>query len=166
MAVIIEQKGDLLAADVDALVNTVNCVGVMGKGLALQFKNRYPENFEAYARACKRGEVDLGRMFVVELHSLAGPRYIINFPTKGHWKSNSRLEDIERGLEDLVEVLGNLDIKSIAIPPLGSGNGGLDWAQVEPIIRSTLRDLSDVDVHLYPPSTEPRNLAPKPLRMT
>ncbi|MGW4115022.1 type II toxin-antitoxin system antitoxin DNA ADP-ribosyl glycohydrolase DarG [Actinosynnema sp. NPDC004786] len=163
---IIEQQGDLLAADVDALVNTVNCVGVMGKGLALQFKNRYPENFDAYARACKKGEVQLGRMYVVELPSLVGPRYIVNFPTKGHWKAKSRLTDIKDGLADLADVIARLGIKSIAIPALGSGNGGLDWQEVEPAIFSFATDLTGVEVHLYPPSKEHRSLAPKPLRMT
>jgi O-acetyl-ADP-ribose deacetylase (regulator of RNase III) len=96
-------QGDILEADVDALVNTVNCVGVMGRGIALQFKRAFPANFKSYAAACKRGEVQPGRMFVTETGLLTGPRYIINFPTKRHWRSKSRMEDIEAGLDALYE---------------------------------------------------------------
>jgi O-acetyl-ADP-ribose deacetylase (regulator of RNase III) len=163
---IVHDSGDLLAADVEALVNTVNCVGVMGKGIALQFKRRYPENFKQYAEACKRGEVRLGHMFVVDLHSMSGPRYIINFPTKNHWKSSSRLVDIESGLNDLVSVIRDVGITSIAVPALGAGNGGLPWSDVEPLITNALGGLDGVDVHLYPPSDAARQLAPNPLRMT
>lgn len=158
--------GDLLDADVDALVNTVNCVGVMGKGIALQFKRRYPGDFKAYAAACARGEVQLGRMFVFPLDAISGPRYIINFPTKGHWRSRSRIRDIETGLSDLVHVIREQGIRSVAIPPLGAGNGGLDWADVEPVIRAALEPLDDVDVRLYAPSRQHRELAGAPQRMT
>lgn len=163
---IVDGVGDLLAADVDALVNTVNCVGVMGKGIALQFKRRYPENFEEYARACHAGEVELGKMHVVELDSIVGPRYIVNFPTKGHWKSRSRLADIESGLEDLVRVIGERGIRSIAVPPLGAGNGGLPWSEIEPLIEKKLGGLPGVDVLLFTPSNAARNLSPDPIRMT
>ena len=162
---IIDRTGDLLAADVDALVNTVNCVGIMGKGLALQFKRRYPDNYKQYVLACKNGEVQLGRMFIVHL-GLTAPRFIINFPTKDHWKSLSRLADIETGLDDLTKVIEELEITSIAIPPLGAGNGGLPWSDVEPLIRRKLRALSEVDIHLYTPSDVSRHLEPKTLRMT
>ena len=158
--------GDLLTADVEALVNTVNCVGVMGKGLALQFKRRYPENFERYAAACSRGEVELGRMFVVELDALAGPRYIINFPTKGHWKARSRIEDIASGLDDLLRTVKELGIRSIAVPPLGAGHGGLSWADVEPLIRERLGALPDTEVLLFTPANASRHLIGDSVRMT
>lgn len=158
--------GDLLAADVDALVNTVNCVGVMGKGIALQFKRRYPENFDAYAKACKNKEVKLGQMHIVELHAISGPRYIINFPTKDHWKSRSKLKDIATGLDDLAQVITDLKIESIAIPPLGAGNGGLAWSDVEPLIHAKLTELPDVKIMLFTPSNAARHLAPDPTKMT
>ena len=163
---IINGTGDLLASDVDALVNTVNCVGVMGKGIALQFKRRYPDNFESYAKACKANEVHLGKMYLVELHSITGPRFIVNFPTKGHWKSRSKLGDISDGLDDLIRVIKDHGIQSIAIPPLGAGNGGLPWEQVEPLIYEKLSDLPDTRVLLFTPSNAARNLAPDPVKMT
>jgi O-acetyl-ADP-ribose deacetylase (regulator of RNase III) len=131
-------RGDLLKADVDALVNTVNTVGVMGKGVALQFRQAYPRNYEDYRRACEQGAVELGRMFVFDAGQLVHPRHIINFPTKRHWKSKSRLEDIEAGLVDLVRVIKELDIRSIAVPPLGAGSGGLNWSDVRPRIEKAL----------------------------
>jgi len=163
---IVNGVGDLLASDVDALVNTVNCVGVMGKGIALQFKRRYPENFDSYARACKAKEVKLGYMYTVELHAMTGPRYVINFPTKDHWKARSKIKDIDAGLDDLVRVIRELGIKSIAVPPLGAGNGGLPWGEVEPLIYQKLGALSDVDVILFTPSNAARHLVPDPVKMT
>lgn len=154
-AMIIEATGNLLKAPVDALVNTVNTQGVMGKGIALQFKRAFPAMFEEYAAAAKRGEVALGKMHVWPTQTLDGPRYVINFPTKGHWRAKSRLEDVESGLRDLVRVIRDLSITSIAVPPLGCGNGGLDWADVEPRIRAALSDLPDVEVHLFPPAGAP-----------
>ena len=119
MTVTISQ-GDLLRQDdVDAIVNTVNCVGVMGKGIALQFKNKWPENFRAYEAACKDQQVRLGRMFVFDSGGLVKPNYIINFPTKDHWRGKSRIEFIRDGLVDLVAQVKRLHIRSIAIPPLG-----------------------------------------------
>ena len=147
--------GNLLEDDVEALVNTVNTVGIMGKGIALQFKRAYPEMFADYARAAKRGELELGRMHVWATGLLTGPRIIINFPTKGHWRSASRLADVERGLDDLVMVIREHGIQSVAVPPLGCGNGGLDWRNVEPIIQAKLSVLSDVEVHLYSPDGAP-----------
>ncbi len=146
--------GDLLTADVDALVNTVNTEGIMGKGVALQFKRAFPANYEAYRVACSRDEVTIGRMFVTETGRLDGPRLIINFPTKRHWRSKSRLEDIEAGLVDLRQVLRDRDVTSVALPALGCGLGGLQWADVEPLIIAALADL-DVLVRVFPPQDAP-----------
>lgn len=150
-----EATGNLLEADVDALVNTVNTVGVMGKGIALQFKRAFPENFRQYEKACKNKQMNLGAMFVHELSAMAGPRFIINFPTKGHWKAQSRIEDIDSGLRDLREVIEKFSITSIAVPPLGCGNGGLDWTQVYPLIQDVLGDLPGVRVLVFPPAGAP-----------
>lgn len=138
-------EGDILEAQAEALVNTVNCVGIMGRGIALQFKEAFPENFKAYAVACKREEVRPGRMFVYETDELTGPRYIINFPTKVHWRGKSRIEYIESGLEALVHEVRERDIRSIAIPPLGSGLGGLAWTEVRPLIDRAMAELPDVE---------------------
>ena len=154
MTAFLESSGNLLEADVDALVNTVNTVGVMGKGIALQFKNAFPANFKAYERACKDGRVRLGEMFVFDAGQLMKPRWIINFPTKGHWRSPSKLSDVASGLDDLRQVIDGLGIKSIALPPLGCGNGGLDWAVVRPLIDAKLADL-DTEVHVFAPESTP-----------
>ena len=131
-------QGNLLEADVEAVVNTLNTVGIMGKGIALMFKAQFPDNFEAYARACSAGGVSIGKMFVTESRELFGPRWIINFPTKTHWRVRTRIEWIEEGLKDLVRTIRDKNIRSIAIPPLGCGNGGLDWRDVRPAIVSAL----------------------------
>lgn len=149
-------SGDLLKqGDVDAIVNTVNCVGVMGKGIALQFKNKWPENFRAYAAACKRGEVRVGEMFVYDAGGLVKPNFIFNFPTKDHWRGKSRIEFIRDGLVDLARQVRCLGIQSIALPPLGCGNGGLDWDLVRPMIESTFAEFPDVDVRLFQPEGAP-----------
>ncbi len=119
------KTGDIFAEDAEALVNTVNCVGIMGRGVALQFKKVFPENFRAYTAACERGEVLPGRMFVFETGALTNPRFIVNFPTKRHWRGNSRIEDIDAGLVDLARAIRTHGIRSVAVPPLGSGLGGL-----------------------------------------
>jgi O-acetyl-ADP-ribose deacetylase (regulator of RNase III) len=148
---IIPHEGNLLQAPVDALVNTVNTEGVMGKGIALQFKETFPENYRLYRIACKLNEVTVGKMFVTETHQLMGPRFIINFPTKDHWKEKSKLSYIKDGLDDLKSVLTELKIESLALPPLGCGNGGLDWDVVRPIIEKELADL-ELPILLYQPS--------------
>lgn len=148
-------SGDILKCEADALVNTVNCVGVMGRGIALQFKNMYPDNFKAYAAACSREAVQPGRMFVYETGQLTPPRFIVNFPTKRHWRGKSRIEDIDAGLVDLVKVIRNKGIRSIAIPPLGSGLGGLDWNEVRPRIEHALAELADVQVLVFEPKGPP-----------
>ena len=149
----IEYKvGDMFTEDVEALVNSVNCVGVMGRGIALQFKNVFPENFKAYAEACRREEVQPGRMFVFETGQMVGaPRYIINFPTKRHWRGKSRMEDIEAGLHALAQVITERNIRSIALPPLGSGLGGLDWRMVRSRIEAALSDIDDLKVVVFEP---------------
>lgn len=152
-------KGDLLNSDAEALVNTVNCVGIMGRGIALQFKKMYPENFEAYAAACAVNEVVPGKMFVFETEEMTNPRYIINFPTKRHWKGNSKLEDIEIGLAALRKEVRRLGIKSIALPPLGSGLGGLPWPATKERILQAFEDLPDVDVLVYEPHADSDRMA-------
>jgi O-acetyl-ADP-ribose deacetylase (regulator of RNase III) len=148
-------QGDLLEADVDALVNAVNTVGVMGKGIALAFKTRFPANYQAYAAACQRGEVVTGRMFVTETPALLGPRWIVNFPTKQHWRDPSRLEWVQTGLQDLRRFLLTQDVKSVALPALGAGLGGLSWPVVRAEIEAALGDL-DTMVLAYEPQDSQR----------
>jgi O-acetyl-ADP-ribose deacetylase (regulator of RNase III) len=146
------KTGNLLDSKAEALVNTVNTVGVMGKGIALQFKNMFPNNFKLYAQACKNKEVKVGQLLVTEeAVLLAGKKIIINFPTKTNWRLPSEYQYIEAGLTELVKVIRAKNIKSIAIPPLGSGNGGLDWNKVKPILQKYLADV-DCDIHIYEPS--------------
>lgn len=152
---ITEATGNLLEAPVEALVNTVNTVGVMGKGVALQFKRAFPENFAAYEQASKTGEVRPGKMFIFATHALHGPHYIINFPTKRHWRDPSRIEDIEAGLRALIAEIRRLGIRSIAVPPLGCGNGGLDWSDVRPRIERAFAEVPEVQVLLFAPSSTP-----------
>jgi O-acetyl-ADP-ribose deacetylase (regulator of RNase III) len=149
------KKGNLLEADTEALVNTVNTVGVMGKGIALQFRQAFPENFRAYEAACKRGQVQPGRMFVFHTNTLHNPKIIVNFPTKRHWKGKSKIEDIDSGLKDLIDVVNREQIKSIAVPPLGCGNGGLKWSEVRPRIEKAFESVPYVKVHLYEPAGAP-----------
>ena len=149
------KTGDLLREGTEALVNTVNCVGIMGRGVALQFKRAFPENFRAYAARCKRGEVRPGRMFVFETGGLVNPLYIINFPTKRHWRGKSRIEDIESGLKSLVVEIRSRGIRSIALPPLGSGLGGLRWPDVRARIDAALGGLNDVEVVIFEPGGGP-----------
>lgn len=153
----IEYKvGDVLSERAEALVNTVNCVGVMGRGVALQFKKAFPQNFKAYAKACQMGDVEPGQMFVYETDQLDYPKYIINFPTKRHWRGKSRIADVESGLVALVDEIQVRGIRSIALPPLGSGLGGLDWAEVRERIDGALGKLSDdVRVVVFEPSGPP-----------
>lgn len=145
--------GNLLTANVDALVNTVNTKGVMGKGLALQFKKAFPENFSEYVRACHAGEVVPGKMHVVR--RLMAPRFIINFPTKTTWQHSSRMSYITDGLVDLIRQVKELGISSIAVPPLGCGNGGLAWSDVRPQIEQAFASLPDVRVVLFAPAGAP-----------
>lgn len=145
-------KGNLFDSQAEALVNTVNCVGVMGKGLALQFKRKYPDNFRVYQEACDDGFLKPGRILVFDRQpqTLSYPKYILNFATKRHWRNRSQLQWIMEGLDNLVEVIGNLKIKSVVIPALGCKNGGLDWKMVRKIIEVKLNDLP-CDIAVYEP---------------
>lgn len=152
-------QGNLLEAPAEAFVNTVNTVGVMGKGIALMFKEAFPANFRAYEDACKQKEVTVGKMFVTENHALSGPRWIINFPTKKHWRNPSKLEWIIEGLGDLRRIVEEHQIRSIAVPPLGAGNGGLDWSEVRPEVERILGDLKGVEVLVFEPAIKYQNVA-------
>ena len=150
------QNDDIFNANVEALVNTVNCVGVMGRGIALQFKKRFPENFTEYEKACKKNEVVPGKMFVYSTGNILNNRFIINFPTKRHWRNPSYYEDIEAGLVNLKNVIIQNNIKSIAIPPLGCGLGGLDWNIVKTKIELVLNELNDVEIIIFEPGNVPQ----------
>lgn len=148
-------RGDILRADAEALVNTVNCVGVMGRGIALQFRKAFPGNFKAYKSACDKKELHPGMMFVYDLNHFQNPRYVVNFPTKRHWKGKAKIEDIESGLEALIKEVAKLNIRSIAVPPLGCGLGGLSWNQIKSMIQRAFDALPDVHVFLYEPAGAP-----------
>ena len=151
-------QGNLLEAQVEVLVNTVNTVGVVGKGIALMFKERFDENFRRYAAACKAGEVQVGHMFVTPVQELDGPRWIVNFPTKQHWRSASKMEWIVEGLQDLRRFIIEDQIRSIAIPPLGAGNGGLNWSDVRKQIELALGDL-EIEILVFEPTSTYQNIA-------
>ena len=155
-------EGNILEADTQALVNTVNCVGVMGKGIALQFKKAFPAYFKDYERAVNRGEVRPGRLHVYRTGALQGPQYIISFPTKEHWRAKSKLEHIESGLVALRATIRELSIRTVAVPPLGCGSGGLMWSSVMPRIAEALGEIADADVLVY----EPRGAPTEPLTIT
>lgn len=154
-------KGNLIEAKVDALVNTVNTVGVMGKGIALMFKEAFPDNYKLYETACKADKVKVGHMFVVERNELFGPKWIINFPTKKHWRHPTKMEWVTDGLKELRTFIIEKEIKSIAIPPLGCGNGGLDWQDVRKVIENSLSNIDGVDISVYEPTQKYQNVAKK-----
>lgn len=158
-------RGNLLDADAEALVNTVNCVGVMGKGIALQFKQAFPENYEEYRKACKAEQLSPGSVLVHSTGLFGNPRYIINFPTKKHWRGNSRIEDITSGLHALLDAILRLEIKSVAVPPLGCGYGGLRWTDVRPLIERAFESRPEVRVLVFEPAGAPRP-ADRPVRTT
>jgi len=150
------KQGDILRADAEALVNTVNCVGVMGRGIALQFKKAFSDHyFKEYKVACDNKELRPGKMLVHNLNRLHNLRYVIDFPTKRHWKGKSRMEDVEAGLQTLVDEVRKREIQSIAIPPLGCGLGGLRWSDVRTKIEKAFQRVSDVQVLLYEPKGAP-----------
>jgi len=154
-------KGNLLESNAEALVNTVNTVGVMGKGIALMFKERYTKNMAEYVKACKAKQVTTGKVFVTETDELMGPKWVVNFPTKQHWRSSSKIEWIDQGLDDLKCFITTNHVKSIAIPPLGAGNGGLDWRMVRQHIEKSLASLEDVEIFIYEPTYQYQNIAKK-----
>lgn len=146
--------GNLLRSAASAHVNTVNTVGVMGAGIARQFREAYPAMYRSYQEACRRGDVRIGQMYLFDRGpTLTRPRWIINFPTKQHWRAPSQLAYLEQGLEDLVRHIRALALPSIALPALGCQNGGLAWSVVEPLIQRALAPLVDVQVQLYRPIT-------------
>ena len=153
------KHGNLLDAQTEALVNTVNEVGVMGKGVALMFRESFPESAKAYQAAAKAGAVRVGRIFVTEGASLIAPKYVLHFPTKKHWRHPSRIEWIRDGLDDLVRVIRERRIQSVALPPLGCGSGGLDWEVVRREIEAALDAVPDIDVLLYEPTDAYQNTA-------
>lgn len=154
-------QGNLLESDAEALVNTVNTVGVIGKGIALMFKERFALNMEQYARACKDKQVQTGKMFITKTDELMGPRWIVNFPTKRHWRNPSKMEWITEGLVDLKEFIIRENIRSIAIPPLGAGNGGLNWQLVKAEVERELGSLGNVEILVYEPTTQYQDAASK-----
>ncbi|WP_461534431.1 type II toxin-antitoxin system antitoxin DNA ADP-ribosyl glycohydrolase DarG [Sinomicrobium sp.] len=153
-------KGNLLDAKTEALVNTVNTVGVMGKGIALQFKNRFPNNYKVYRDACKTGSFKTGQVLVVQEGDLLNQKTIVNFPTKAHWKEKSKYDYIDTGLVALKEAITKYRINSIAIPPLGCGNGGLDWSVVKKMIEEHLNDLR-IDIYIYEPNNHIKEILQK-----
>jgi O-acetyl-ADP-ribose deacetylase (regulator of RNase III) len=149
--------GNIFDAPAEALVNAVNTVGVMGAGIALQFKHRFPNNFNLYFNACKAGEVEVGKMFVTEIPEASAQKWVINFPTKKDWRDPSNIEWIREGLKDLRRIISEKEIKSVAIPALGAGLGGLEWAEVKAAIEQALDDMV-ADIMVYAPrnsETEP-----------
>jgi len=155
------KTGNLLDSEAEALVNTVNTVGVMGKGIALQFKNMFPNNFKAYSNACKNNELKIGQLLVTEETSLlTGKKIIINFPTKTNWRLPSEYKYIEKGLAELIKVIKTRNIKSIAIPPLGAGNGGLNWNRVKQILEHYLSKI-DCEVFIYEPNATVKEVLKK-----
>jgi O-acetyl-ADP-ribose deacetylase (regulator of RNase III) len=146
------KEGNLIETDAEALVNTVNTVGIMGKGVALQFKKAFPDNFKKYQEAAKNKEIQIGKVFVTETGKLTNPKYIINFPTKKHWRYPSKLVWVKEGLKDLHTFITKHEIKTIAIPPLGCGNGKLKWDEVKPAIVESLSDIPNLKVLLFEPS--------------
>lgn len=154
-------EGNLLLASTEALVNTVNEVGVMGKGIALMFSDAFPENAKAYIEACKAKQVHVGHMFVTENKGLDQQRWIINFPTKKHWRGDSKIQWIHDGLQDLLRVIHEKSIHSIALPPLGCGNGGLEWPVVRGEIEATLGSLPNVEILVYTPTRTYQNVSKK-----
>ena len=151
--------GNLLDVPADALVNTVNTVGVMGKGIALMFKEKFPENFRLYEEACEAGQVEVGHLMITEGSDMYGPRWIVNFPTKKHWRHPSKLEWIESGLKELRKFIESKGVKSIAIPPLAAGNGGLEWIDVRAVIARELAGLTGVDIVVFEPTSRYQNVA-------
>jgi len=151
---IIYKTGDIFKSSAQVITNTVNCVGVMGKGLALAFKKQLPEMFQDYKAKCEKGEVNPGQPYIWENDRVQ----ILNFPTKRHWKQNSLISDIEAGLEYLAKNYAEMGISSLALPPLGCGHGGLNWPDVKNLINKHLGPIEDLDVYVYE-KTSPKSLS-------
>lgn len=154
MSITYKTGGNIVDESADALVNTVNCVGVMGKGVAAEFKKRFPDNFDKYATACSKNKIKPGEMFIVKT-GLMFPDYIVNFPTKQHWRGGSKMQYIEDGLKDLVTKIKRRKVRSIAMPPLGCGFGGLKWSEVRPLIEKSFEGMDDLDVTIFEPQDSP-----------
>ena len=152
-----KQSGDIFKTEAEALVNAVNCVGIMGRGIALQFKRAFPENFSAYAAQCKHKKMRPGQVHVFETGQRLPPHHIINFPTKRHWRDRSRIEDIKSGLTSLTAEIRARDIRSIAIPPLGCGLGGLAWPEVRGLMATALAGLKTVEIIIFEPNDAHRH---------
>ena len=155
------RKGNIIEANAEALVNTVNTVGVMGKGIALAFKKAFPTNFKIYKKACDDKSFKIGDLLITDTAQLT-PKFIVNFPTKEHWRGRSKMEFVEVGMKELVKAIKEKGIKSIAIPPLGCGNGGLDWEKVKPIILKELEAIkNEIEVIIYEPGFNNQEIKPK-----
>jgi O-acetyl-ADP-ribose deacetylase (regulator of RNase III)/uncharacterized protein YwgA len=150
------KTGDMFQERAEAIVNTVNCVGVMGKGVALEFKRRWPDNFKVYKRLCDKKQLRPGKVYVHQDGDMltGGRRFLINFPTKDHWRAKSKMEFIDAGLDDFIDQVLKLQIKSVAMPPLGCGNGGLDWREVKALMTEKLTPVQDVDFIVFAPHNE------------
>lgn len=158
------KKGNLFNDfnETNAIINTVNCVGVMGKGIALQFKERFPENFNEYITNCNSGELTIGKSFVYAIPNTNPQKFIINFPTKNHWRNPSKLEYIEKGLDNLVNIIDEYNLTSVTMPALGCGNGNLDWELVKPLIEKKLSHLENITFTVYEPNSDSTENVKKP----
>ncbi|WP_338759666.1 macro domain-containing protein [Bernardetia sp. ABR2-2B] len=144
-------KGNILESSTEVIINPVNTVGVMGKGLALAFKKEFPHNYKIYKEACKNKTIDIGKLLLVDESNLERKKFIINFPTKKHWRNPSKIEYIEEGLKDLVQILKNNNFESMAIPALGCGLGGLEWEDVRLLLENHLGNLEEIEIVIYEP---------------
>ena len=149
---IMDSGDNIFNSRTETLVNTVNCVGIMGKGLAKEFKKHFPEMYEEYRIRCTNNEIKPGHPYIWK--NTTGGKSVLNFPTKEHWKGNSRVEWIESGLKIFTDNYHNWEIVSIAFPALGCTNGGLDWESIEPLMLHHLQKLRDITIEIYPPSTK------------
>ena len=144
-------KGNILESNTEVIINPVNTVGVMGKGLALQFKQKFPTNYKIYKEACQNKTIDIGKLLLVDESNLERRKFIINFPTKKHWRNASKIEYIEEGLKDLVRIIKANTFESMAIPALGCGLGGLDWEDVKLLLEKYLRDIETIEITVFEP---------------
>ncbi|WP_338815028.1 macro domain-containing protein [Bernardetia sp. Wsw4-3y2] len=149
-------KGNILESNTEVIINPVNTVGVMGKGLALQFKQKFPTNYKIYKEACKNKTIDIGKLLLVSdfknESNLERKQFIINFPTKKHWRNPSKIEYIEEGLKDLVRIIETQKFESMAIPALGCGLGGLEWEDVRFLLEKYLEKIEGIKITIYEPS--------------